>query len=136
MRQAMLVPAAAAALVAAWAAQAIAQPKPQSSRPPQQDSCLNTRFVNGFSAPDEQTVYVRVGVRDIYRLKLFSSCLNVDWTQSVALRSRSGGSFICHGFDAELIVPNRGMGPQRCQVSDIHKLTPEEIAALPKKDRP
>lgn len=139
MRAALLVTAALAA-AGASASQGLAQPAPQTSAPARssrpQDSCFNARFINGFSAPDEETVYVRVGVRDIYRLKLFAPCLNVDWTMAVALKSRTGSDWICHGMDADLIVPNRGMGPQRCPVTDVHKLTPEEIAALPKKARP
>lgn len=141
MRSGMLVSAAALAAFAASAAQAQPQSQPQAgakpaSSPPRQDSCFNARFVNSFSAPDEETVYVRVGARDVYRLKLFAPCLNVDWTTGVGLKSRTGSDWICQGFDAELIVPNRGFGPQRCQVSEVKKLTPAEIAALPKKARP
>jgi hypothetical protein len=147
MRAALLVTAALAA-IGALASQGLAQPAPpggaqngvpgaapaRSSRP--QDNCFNARFINGFTAPDEETVYVRVGVRDVYRLKLFAPCLNVDWSMAVALKSRTGSDWICRGMDAELIVPNRGMGPQRCPVTEVRKLTPEEVAALPKKARP
>ncbi len=140
MRAAKLVSAAALAALVAWAPQALAQAGPRSGAPAgpgrQQDSCFNARFVSNFSAPDDQTVYVRVGVRDVYRLTLFAPCLNVDWTMAVALKSRSGSDWICRGMDAELIVPGQGMGPQRCPVTAVRKLTPQEVAALPKKARP
>lgn len=127
-----------AALLAAWAGGAAAQPP--SNPPPQasrlRDSCFNARFVNGFAAPDEETVYVRVGAREVYRLKLAGGCLDVDWSMAVGLKSRDGSDWICQGYDADLIVPDRGMGPQRCPVSDVRKLTPAEVAALPKKARP
>lgn len=107
---------------------------PRSSRP--RSECFDARFVSSFSAPNDQTVYIKVGTRDVYRLSLFSPCLNVDWTQAIGLKSIAGSDWICRGVEAELIVPNRQLGRQRCLVSDIHKLTPEELAALPRRDRP
>jgi hypothetical protein len=149
MRKALIL---ASAAIAAWASFASAQtPAPvPSSAPPSsapkssaparssrpQNQCFDARFVSSFSAPDNETVYVRVGVRDVYKLKLFAPCLDVDWRMSIALKSRSGSDWICQGYDAELIVPSPGMGRQRCPVSDVMKLTPEEVAALPKRDRP
>jgi hypothetical protein len=34
------------------------------------------------------------------------------------------------------VVTHSPIGPQRCPVRSMHKLTPEEIAALPKNARP
>jgi hypothetical protein len=58
----------------------------------------------------------------------------VDWAQHIALISR-GSDYICSGIDAEIVTPSP-IGPQRCAVRNIHKLTPAEIAALPKRARP
>ena len=38
-------------------------------------------------------------------------------------------------LDADLLVPSP-IGPQRCPVRDIRKLSPAEVAALPPKLRP
>jgi hypothetical protein len=92
--------------------------------------CFYTRNVTSFAAPDEHTLYVRVGVRDVYRFDMFGPCPDIDWNQRLALVSR-GSSWICEGMDAEV-----GLGPQRCPVSHVRKLTPEEVAALPKRARP
>jgi hypothetical protein len=130
------------AAATAWACTASAQPQsqPQNSAPARSSQpkheCFNARFVTSFSAPDQETVYVRVGVREVWKLKLFAPCLDVDWRTSIALKTRTGGDFICSGLDAELIVPSRAFGRQRCLVSDVSKLSPAEIAALPKRDRP
>jgi hypothetical protein len=43
--------------------------------------------------------------------------------------ARSGSSFVCQGFDAELVVPNPGLGPQRCLVSSVRRLTDAEVKA-------
>jgi hypothetical protein len=98
--------------------------------------CFYARDVDGFAAADDHgTVYIRVGVNDVYALKLLGTCPDVDWTLKLGLASR-GGDFICSGLDAELVVPGAPLGPQRCPVSELHKLSPAEVAALPPKLRP
>jgi hypothetical protein len=76
-----------------------------------------------------------VGVRDVYRFDMFGHCPDIDWNQQVALVSRPS-SWICNGMDAEVITHAPGIGRQRCPVSAMHKLTPEEIAALPPRAKP
>lgn len=97
-------------------------------------SCFWTQEANGFTVADDHTVYLRVGLKDVYRLDLFGSCPDARWEQSIALESRPGSS-ICSPMDATLIT-NGPTGPQRCPVSKLTKLTPEEAAALPKKHKP
>jgi hypothetical protein len=125
---ALLMLAAAAATTAATAAD-----KP--GKPVVRNECFWTRNVNGFAAPDNRTVYVRVNSHDVFRLDLMVPCLDVDWNQRIALVSR-GGSNICSGMDAEIVTHATGLGRQRCPVRQIQKLTPQEIAALPKRARP
>ena len=71
---------------------------------------------------------VRVSRNRQYRLTLAGYCPDVDWSLQIALRTRGGSSFICAGLDAEIIVPST-TGPQRCAVTEVRRLTPEEIAA-------
>jgi hypothetical protein len=123
---------AAGATLLALAAAASAADKPAK---PDRNECFWTRNIEGFSAPDEHTVYVRSSSRDIYRFDMMGRCLDVDWNHRIALVSRSGPN-ICTGMDAEIVSQATGLGPQRCPVSHMHKLTPEEIAALPPKSRP
>jgi hypothetical protein len=99
------------------------------------NQCFYTRNVTSFAAPDDKTVYVRVGVRDVYRFDLFARCLDIDWNQRLALVARPG-PWICNGMDAEIVSHATGIGRQRCPVSHMHKLTPEEIAALPPRAKP
>lgn len=131
LRKTTLALAAAGALglplTAAAATSDSAPAKPQRA-------CFWTSQINNFAAPDEKTVYVRVGVRDVFQLDMLGRCPDVDWNQAIAVRSR-GSSHICSGLDAEIISPTP-LGPQRCPVKSVRKLTPEEIAALPKRARP
>ena len=92
--------------------------------------CFSARSVNGFTARDDDTVDVQVGARRFYRLELAGVCPNVNWATGVALVSRGGTSFICQGLDADLVVPNPGLGPQRCLVSSVRRLSDAEVQAL------
>jgi hypothetical protein len=108
---------------------------PAGARPSTPDQCFLARNINGFSAPNDRTVLVRVGVKDLYRLYLMSDCVGITFDQRLALESSPGRSWICSPLEATVISGRNGTR-QRCPVTAIHKLTADEAAALPKRDRP
>ena len=130
-----LVAAAAAlsVLSGGFAAPAFAR-SPVETAPKAARQCFWTHQVNNFAAADDRVVNVRVGVKDVYQFEMFGPCPDVDWSDSIALVSR-GSSRICTGLDAEIITRS-AIGPQRCPVRNIRKLTTAEIAALPRRARP
>jgi len=133
-----ILAATALAIVAAMAVGASAQPSGGASPPPKpRPSCFWTSRIENFAAVDEQNLYLRVGIHDVYRAKLFSNCFDIDWVHHLALISR-GSSLICEGpnLDVDVIVRDVAAGRQRCAVTEIRKLTPDEVAALPKGARP
>jgi hypothetical protein len=98
--------------------------------------CFYGRDVNGFQAPDDHTLYIRVGVNDLYRLDLTPHCTGLTFRRDIAIRSSpSEGGFICTPLQAEVVYLQDGI-PETCPVTALHKLTPAEIAATPKKDLP
>ncbi len=125
-----LVSALAVGLLAAGPAP---PPTPEPGRNPAK-SCFWTHQVTSFASSDDRIVNVRVGVRDVYQFEMFGRCNDVDWTQKIGLVSR-GSNYICQGLDAEILSPST-IGPQRCPVRTIRKLSAEEIKALPKRARP
>ena len=130
--------AAGGALTAVFAL-AATQPAAAADKSPAaagktRQACFFARDVNSFSAAGDRTVYVRVGVRDVYRLDLFNSCPDIDWNWSIGLQSH-GSDWICSPLDATIIARSP-IGPQRCEVDKVTKLTPEEVAALPRRARP
>ena len=131
MKTLITLAAAAALLAGGTAPAAFAKTTPRYDR----QQCFYTRNVESFAAPDDKTLYVRVTGRDIYRFDMFGHCPDIDWNQRLALVSRAS-SWICSGMDAEVITHATGIGPQRCPVAHMQKLTPAEIAALPKRARP
>ena len=97
--------------------------------------CFFNRQVNNFTAAnDDKTLYVKAG-RDTYRMETFGRCLDLSSALNIALDSHPSSS-ICSAQDVTIIVHSTSMGPQRCAVRTLVKLTPEQVAALPKGDRP
>lgn len=91
-------------------------------------ACFFANQVSGWSTNDaEDVAYLHVGVKDVYRAELFSRCHDLDDAISIALVNRGGGS-ICSGLDATIVVKS-SIGPQRCQVTKLTKMTPDEVAA-------
>ncbi len=137
MNRIALLPVAAAlaalGLAAAAPAAAKSPAEPAAAAKPK-SQCFWANQVNSFASNDNRVVNVRVGVKDVYQFEMFGRCNDVDWNNRIALVSR-GGNYICSGMDAEIISPST-IGPQRCPVSKIRKLTPDEIKALPKHARP
>jgi len=131
LRKAALIAAALAAAAATGPAVSADKPAPMKNG----QQCFYTRMINGFAAPDDQNLYIRVSVNDVYHLTMFSHCQDMDWDQRLGVVSRSGG-FICDKLDVEVIAHARGLGRQRCAVRAMEKLTPEQIAALPKHAKP
>lgn len=90
-------------------------------------SCFRPDSINGFTVIDDQTVDVTISRNDVYRLTLFMPSPDIDWSLRIGIDSR-GRPWVCSGYDAEIIVPD-ATGRRRYPVTDIRKLTPEEIAA-------
>ena len=97
-------------------------------------ACFWARDANNFAYQAPDIVNLRVGVRDVYQLKLFGPCDDINFANVVRFDTR-GASSVCDGPGIDLIV--RGpLGPQRCPVRSLRQLTPDEIAALPRGSRP
>lgn len=97
--------------------------------------CVFIRDVQNFETVDDQTINIRAGVRDIYQLKLFAPCQQARFAQGMAVRGTGGTDQICNPLDAELVFRSP-IGPERCLLNDIRKLTPAEVAALDPKFKP
>ena len=104
-----------------------AQPKANSAQSSGRQ-CFLPGQVNGFTALDRDTVHVKVSASQVYELELFGDCADIDWENRIGIRSTGGSSWVCQGLDAELIV-NSPIGPQRCPVSTIRRLSDEEVQA-------
>lgn len=121
---------AAVALAAACAQSATGAPAATASGPTSSHDCFSARNVSSFTPHGRDEIDIQAGARRYYRLTFAGVCENTNWARHVAVVARNGGSFICQGFDAELIVNDPGSGPQRCLVNSVRRLSDEEARAL------
>ena len=125
----------AAALVLATLPAARAQDQAEPAKP---QSCFSLHDWHGWTAEGDQTLYFKVRMHDVYRIDLSAkeSFLN---SPGMHLVTKSYGSdLVCNPVDLDLKIADN-MGPRFPMplfIKAITKLTPEEIAALPEKDRP
>ncbi|HEX6218010.1 MAG TPA: DUF6491 family protein [Sphingomicrobium sp.] len=120
------------ALCAAVAACAVQDRAPQQGAGSGGRQCFRAADVNNFWGATDDSVLVRTGVNQVYRLELSGVCHDIDWANRIALKSTGGSSWVCQGLDAEILVPSP-IGAQRCLVTDIRKLSPEEAKAALKR---
>ncbi|MCV0414886.1 MAG: DUF6491 family protein [Brevundimonas sp.] len=98
--------------------------------------CFQVDRVQNFRATADQTLYLRTSRRDVFEARALGACRDLDWALGITLAGQ-GVSTVCTG-DTAFVVPRGGGaipdGPCRIQV--VRQLTPEQIAALPDRDRP
>lgn len=116
-----------AALAAAAPAQA--QGTPKAGAPSQ---CFALRDIRNFAWQDDYTVNLNVRRRDVYQLKTIINCPDIG---GAGLSYRSSSDVVCDGLDLTLVARTT-RGPRECAVKSIRKLSPAEVAALPKRARP
>lgn len=106
-----------------------------SDEPTARRTCFFSSQISGWrEGPDEDVVYLDVGANDVYRLDMFGRCVGLDSAITIGVETRGGGTSICDGLDVTLITGSP-VGPYRCPVSKITRLTPEEVKALTAKKK-
>ncbi|MBW8811913.1 MAG: hypothetical protein JF588_00685 [Caulobacterales bacterium] len=129
---------AAALATAAWGARTSALPTPPP--PPgtglPSGQCIRSHDIRNHVIADDRTLLLSVNGRDTYRVTVDGNCLAGAWdTDPIVTREPPGASIICKPIDMDLGIHRNGF-TSRCIVDSIVKLTPQEVAALPKKKRP
>jgi hypothetical protein len=121
------------ALLAATAALTVAA-LPAQAAP--ERACFRMHDMESHSIVDNHTIYVSARGRDVYRITTSNNCFATKSRSDPLITRSSGGSdMICKPIDLDLQVGGSG-GVSPCIVSGIAKLTPAEVAAIPKKLRP
>jgi hypothetical protein len=127
--KALILTAAVAAFGLAGAAHAEA-PAAKPKTP-----CFFSRDWMGWRSPDKNTIYIRVRVNEIYKVDLSYGSTLLTWPDSHLINEIRGTDSICSPIDLDLRVSEDGIA-EPLFVKSITKLTPEEVAAIPKKFLP
>ena len=129
IRAGLLTTALLAVSAPAFADAKDAAPKPARS-------CFSLSDWDGWSAPNRDTLYMKVRNRDVYRVDLSHGTSQLTSPGVHLVSIQRGVDTVCRPIDLDLRVSD-GMGfAMPIMAKSITKLSTEEIAAIPKKDRP
>jgi hypothetical protein len=123
---------AGAALAIGMAGACAAQPAPAAK--PQ---CFRLSDMENHTVGGPSTLYVGVRPKMVYRFEMSGSCLSgASSSDALVLEPIPGTNLICRPLDLDLKIRTAGGMLSPCIIKSITKLTPAEVAALPKKLRP
>ena len=121
---------------AAFAATAAAASPAESPKDPGK-SCFLSNSWQGWSAPgDGETLYLRVGLHDIYRVDLTPGTHVHKMGDRFLVNRVRGSNWICSPLDLDLTLSDRTGFREPLIARSLRKLTPAEVAAIPRKDLP
>ena len=119
-----------------------AQAKADNAKADRQDGrggCVYINQLQGNHALNDRSVIFRANVSDFYRLDFAQRCQELTYPEPKLILTPVGGiGLICHAIDLDVKVGEQGPGsfPVPCIPSAFHKMTPAEVAAVPRKDLP
>jgi len=135
MRLSSFTTGTAVLLAASVLAITIAPVAAEPARPAGQ--CFRTTEMGNWRAADANTIYVRVHLKQIYRLDLRNRCSLLTAPGARLITNFRGSNLVCSPLDWDLKVSaGIGSNEEPCIVKTMTPLSPEEIAALPKKVTP
>lgn len=120
---------AAGALMAPAGASA-AESKSVSNAP-----CFFVSQWRGWTAPNDDTLYLRVSRNQIYKVQVSGGARQLR-SPGAFLVSESRGGSVCSHMDLDLIAADSGGFRAPLIARSLVRLTPEEVAKLPKSDLP
>jgi hypothetical protein len=117
----------------------VATAQPQAApMPVPAKRCFVINQLEGWRAPDAKTIIIRVRMSDYYRLDLSASCSLLTTPGAHLITKTSGPDTVCSAVDWDLAVSQGPPGniPEHCIVKAMTRLTPDEVAAIPKGFKP
>jgi hypothetical protein len=98
--------------------------------------CFYANDWESWKAVDGHTMYVRVGIHRVFRLDFASTCQEMTWPDTHLITVFRGSNSVCSPLDIDLKVSDGHGFAEPCIVSGLSELSPDQIAALPKKSLP
>ena len=131
LRLNLLLATIGAVAVAFTAASAAESPKDPGK------NCFLSYTWEGWTAPgDGDALYLRVGMHDIYRVDLTPGTHARKYGDRFLINRVRGSNWICSPLDLDLTLSDRQGFREPLIARSLRKLTPAEIAAIPRKDLP
>jgi hypothetical protein len=93
---------------------------------------LTLSSIQGTKIADPRTIYVRADGGRTYRIGFSNDCNSAD-TYSLVMHPVDNNGRVCSAIALDISVRTTG---ERCVPTSLERLSAEEAAALPPKDRP
>jgi hypothetical protein len=107
------------------------------SATPAPDNCFLSRDWEGWKSPSPNVIYLRVGVSRIFQLDLSAGSNQLQDADVHLINKVRGSDWICDPLDLDLqVADSHGVFREPLFVKSITRLTPEQVAAIPKRDLP
>jgi hypothetical protein len=98
--------------------------------------CFRSADIRNHTVADKNTLLIDVRGKDTYRITMNGACLaGALSSDPIITRQPPGSSIICKPIDMDIAI-SRGGFPSHCIVDSIVKMSPEEVATLPRKLKP
>lgn len=123
---------------AAFAAKppALTTPPPPAGTGLASGQCFRSADIRNHTIADKNTLLIDVRGKDTYRITMNGACLaGALSSDPIITRQPPGSSIICKPIDLDIAISRSGF-PSHCIVESIVKLSPQEVASLPKKLKP
>ena len=99
--------------------------------------CFQLSQIKGRRVADADTLFVRVGSRDVYRIDMTSACLSGVTSRDPLLPlSLSGSDQVCGADQIDLKVRKANGQIVQCPLKDFTLLSARQVSALPRAQRP
>lgn len=98
--------------------------------------CLRSHDIRNHTILDRDTLLIADRSKSAYRVTMKGGCLaGATSTDPIITRNPPGSDIICKPIDMDIGISRSGFETQ-CIVDSIVRLTPEQVAMVPKKLRP
>jgi hypothetical protein len=118
----LILTLAASAIAIGCAVTQSGTPARAAAPPSTRGQCFRVQDVNGYSPVSDNVVDVQAGASRYFRLSLDGWCPQSAFSRRVALKTSSGSSWICQGYDAEIVVPSSS-GAERCLINNVQPIS-------------
>jgi hypothetical protein len=100
------------------------------------DCFLSNNWRNWTVSPSGDTLYLRVNVNDVFQVDLTPHSNVRKYPGSFLVNRVRGSNWICSALDLDLTLSNSTGMRQPIIARSLRRLTPQEVAALPRRLRP
>lgn len=130
-----LIPLGAA--VAALALSSVAQAAPETRSVSKGSGCFASNQWRSWTAgPNGDTLYLRVNLKDVYQVDLTPGSRARKSPGYFLVNKVRGSNWICSATDLNLTISDDLGFRQPLIARSMRKLSPEEVAAIPRKYQP